>query len=546
MATITIYRLNGIDIFNNEGWREVFVEPDSVTEVELNSGIEARLFLSLPPARPPDWVEYLELITKNSLSVRKREAAGAVLLVKPDSRKKLAYAATWGTGHFLLHHDRIQPDLGLRSALNLLAENEESNGEWNPERVRAVRTKRVGPTTLLSQIQASRKTSVDSFPISLDADHLKQVTGTPSDPETWGSTITGGVSLHVRRPEHPEAIRTLCRKIEKVYHSEQYKEKYGWVDNVVPVNDETLKERAIVALIQQLRSGDITGVSLAPPTIVDWEKCDHFEIRWEKESVKHEVPSIDELIRFLMDQDVLGSVSRQDLERRGSLHSVDAAGDKTASWPLLKCFTAEFTFENQTYILDEGTLFLIAKDYLAALKDFTDQIPRLAIELPKTKAKEKEDQYNKRLVGSLGDAVLLDKNTVLRPHASAVEICDVALKSRHLMHVKRGLSSSTLSHLFAQGVVSAELLHMDGEFRKKVEAKLKKLKAHPPNDFEWLHKSPFKTGECEVAYIIMTGKKVEKASKMLPFFSKVNLRLRCHELRRMGFSYSLCLVPPGG
>jgi uncharacterized protein (TIGR04141 family) len=30
--------------------------------------------------------------------------------------------------------------------------------------------------------------------------------------------------------------------------------------------------------------------------------------------------------------------------------------------------------------------------------------------------------------------------------------------------------------------------------------------------------------------------------EQLPFFSKVNLRLRCDELRRMGFKYSLALI----
>lgn len=547
MATITLYRLTDIDIHKNS-WEEFFIETDDLTEIKLKPGVDARLFISRSPARAPKWVGYLEQITKNPLPVAKREATGAVLLVKPDSRKKIAYAATWGAGHFLLRHDRIQADLGLRSALNLLAEGGREDEEWNPERVRAVRTKRVGATTLISQIQASRKTSVDSFPIILDADHLRQVTGTPSNTEVWGATITGGVSLHVRRPERPDEIRMLCRQVEKVYHSEHYKEKYGWIDNVTPVNDKVLRNQAVSALIEQLKNGDNSGVSLAPPTIIEWEDVDHFEFQWGKEKVEHQEPSVEDLLDFLSSQNEIENLSHDLLETKGKLHTVDADGETTKTWPLLRCFTAEFVHDGHTYILDEGSLFRVAEDYLADLKKFIDQVPKLSVKLPKTKSKENEGPYNERLAKSLNGAILLDKKTIHRPHASAIEICDIALETKHLIHVKKGLSSSSLSHLFAQGVVSAELLHMDEAFRKKVEYLLRQNSngsiANNEAEFNWLCCSPFQTGGCEVAYVIMTGRKLAKAGDMLPFFSKVNLRQRCHELRRMGFSYSLCLVPP--
>lgn len=547
MAALTLYRLIGVDIFDRENWKDLFIEADAVTEVKLKSGIDARLFLSRSHARAPKWVGYLEQITKRPLPVTKQEATGAVLLVKPDLRKKIAYAATWGTGHFLLRHDHIQADLGLRSALNLLADHGEGDEEWNPERVRAVRTKRVGATTLISQIQASRKTSVDSFPISLDADHLRQVTGTPSDPETWGPTITGSISLHVRRPEQANEIRALCKQVEKVYHSEHYKEKYGWIDNVAFVTDKVLQRRAISAVIEQLKSRNTIGLSFAPPTIVEWENVDHFEFQWGNDKIEHPEPSIEDLVEFLLNQSEMENLSHDILETKGKVRTVNAEGETTGAWTLLKCIAAEFTLDGKTYILDEGTLFLVSDDYLSDLKGFVDRIPQLSVDLPKTKNRENEGPYNERLAQALNGAILLDKKTIRRLHASAVEICDLALTSKHLIHVKKGLSSSSLSHLFSQGVVSAELLHMDENFREKVAQLLSAFNGstvRSATDFNWLCCSPFQTGGCEVAYVIMAGREVSKASEMLPFFSKVNLRQRCHELRRMGFSYSLSLVSP--
>jgi uncharacterized protein (TIGR04141 family) len=116
---------------------------------------------------------------------------------------------------------------------------------------------------------------------------------------------------------------------------------------------------------------------------------------------------------------------------------------------------------------------------------------------------EKEGPYNERLSKALQGAILLDKRTVSRSQATAIEICDVVTKTKQLVHVKRGTSSSSLSHLFAQGVVSAELLHMDSDFRKKV-AKLFSgtfvgSGAKRPSDFSWLHGKDFAPQECEVS-----------------------------------------------
>jgi uncharacterized protein (TIGR04141 family) len=48
-----------------------------------------------------------------------------------------------------------------------------------------------------------------------------------------------------------------------------------------------------------------------------------------------------------------------------------------------------------------------------------------------------------------------------------MEICDILTRDRGLIHVKQRGASSTLSHLFAQGLSSAERLLTDGEFRRQ-------------------------------------------------------------------------------
>jgi Family of unknown function (DUF6119) len=47
----------------------------------------------------------------------------------------------------------------------------------------------------------------------------------------------------------------------------------------------------------------------------------------------------------------------------------------------------------------------------------------------------------------------------------SIELCDLLTRNRRLIHVKKRGTSSTLSHLFSRGVVSAELLARESPFR---------------------------------------------------------------------------------
>jgi uncharacterized protein (TIGR04141 family) len=65
-------------------------------------------------------------------------------------------------------------------------------------------------------------------------------------------------------------------------------------------------------------------------------------------------------------------------------------------------------------------------------------------------------------------------------------------------------------------------------------------------DFEWAHDGSLDPRECEIIYAIMTERPRVMERDKFPFFSKINLRMRCDELRRMGYKYSLALVPLDG
>jgi uncharacterized protein (TIGR04141 family) len=165
---------------------------------------------------------------------------------------------------------------------------------------------------------------------------------------------------------------------------------------------------------------------------------------------------------------LMRDLSTETLQETANLHALDGNHEKMQSWSIWRRLSGEVNIGNDTYILDDGALLSVATDFLRDINAFTNQIADAPQTFPPTHPAEREGPYNERISESLNGALLLDRKTVRRPQATDIEICDVVTKTKHLIHVKKGTSSSSLSHLFAQGVVSAELLHMEEDFRKAV------------------------------------------------------------------------------
>jgi uncharacterized protein (TIGR04141 family) len=544
MASISLYRIPDADL-TNQGVDEFLSLEEGSSEVRLRDGFPGRLFTFVEPAEIPEWAQYVRPLAVRAPDIPARQAAGAVLLLKPDARRRLVYAATWGNGRFQLRAGRLQPDAGLRCALNLISGEKSGERSWNPARVRAVRSKRVSENTLITETQSSRKASIETFPFSADADQLRRVTGTPINAATFGSTITGGASIQVKRPAEPRNLITLCRSIERVHNSTDYQRHFAWIDNVSPIRDARKLEDVYKLIVDALKAGATERFNLSPPSLIEWEDVASFRYQWGRKSVDVEEPSPETFREFVAAAQLMPELTVEALQETPKLHALDGNQERIQSWPINRCLSGEFVIGADTYILDDGALLSVASDYMGELNGFMRNVPDAAQAFPRVRGSENEGSYNRRVALGLDGAILLDQRTVTRPRATAIEVCDVAIRSRHLVHVKKGTSSSSLSHLFAQGVVSAELLHMDARFRERVATLLAEnfvgTGARRMRDFAWLHAADFQPNTCEVVYAIMTGPR-HMGKEELPFFSKVNLRMRCHELRRMGFKYSLALV----
>lgn len=218
------------------------------------------------------------------------------------------------------------------------------------------------------------------------------------------------------------------------------------------------------------------------------------------------------------------------------MHVLDADFRLLKQWPAYRCLYAELADGTDRYVLRNGIWY-------AVRQDFVDRIDK---SLAKLQAKpygyafpeyahSRERDYNDALAGADSSVCVMDRRTIpIGGPYDKIEFCDLMRSGTDLIHVKHYTSSATLSHLFPQGAVSAEVFAGDGEFRTKLNELLPQaLRLADPA-------ARPDAARYSVVYAIATTKTLPAE---LPFFSKVTLRNVCRTLGAMGFNVSVAAIP---
>ena len=202
----------------------------------------------------------------------------------------------------------------------------------------------------------------------------------------------------------------------------------------------------------------------------------------------------------------------------------------------------ETKYKRQLYAFVDGHWYSVNKAYADEVAKFIKAIPAPSgVTLPDSQPGEKEGDYNERVATADPNLFLLDKRLV-KPAGSAtqIEFCDLFSKLKQLIHVKRKTRSATLSHLFAQGTVAAQLFAQDVQVRNQVKDI---IRSHAPNAgfLQHIPDGRPNASDYEIVYAIV-AKPRSNWPLSLPFFSQVNLMHSCKLLDGLGFKYALQLV----
>src|SRR5258706_8311996 len=473
---------------------EVCSAPVDVAIAGHGSG---KLFVKKTPPSPPKWADlFKEYVDLHTLAV---PGVSGAFFIEINGR---CFVLAFGqAGRFLLKDEVTEERFGLLCALNAV----------DPKTFRCVDVQSLNAIESHTRIQSGQETTPDQFGLSIEQDMLKAIVGAPSNP-ALGNRMAGSDALSVSVKMNLSDLPFLLNAYREMFEADLSAEDHQWVNNI-----SATKSTAVIAALEStldahLVAGKFEGIWLSIPGIIEWTTVKGFMYTPGK-GVLH--PDIN-LQGFRKTVD--GPITLEILRDR-KVHCADADHKKTfKSWSVYKCLYAEVEHDGSMYVLNDGKWFSVAKDFVERTDKDYAAIPMSGLKLP---------EYNGGGEGAYNESVALhdpavydlldDKKKIMHGGGyGQVEVCDLLTTERELIHVKMYGKSSVLSHLFAQGFVSGQLIQIDADFRPKGRDQLAGTHKGLIDAATKPAPDPF-----TVVYAIISDE--PGATLHLPFFSRVNL-----------------------
>ncbi len=472
------------------------------------------LFVRASHPSPPRWLGYVQgHIEGDGLPAILGASSSGVLLIEAKER---LLAIAFGYGRHLIRQEAVVQDFGLKVVLNSI----------DPELIKSVDARTFDELTIHTRRGASRDSSLGAFELDNSRDLLRAVTGR-SEPGGLGA-LSGAAALAMNTTQEPPQLPALAADLLKAYGKTAYRKNFGFIDHMRGEQDPAVVRKLDEKLVKALHDRDMTTMHLAIPEAVDWQEISGVRFSFKKRKHEPEPDPRISVYRALRDGDEI-KIERLKGDRVEAISSVDE-DQIVGKWRVYDCLVFETEYASHLYVLSGGDWYRIAKTYRDKVEDYVRGVPELEIELPGADASHDEGAYNEAAAQQIG-ALCLDGKTVGISGPDRIEVCDLLTKDGYFIHVKKRSRSSTLSHLFAQGVTSAELLLDDEEFRKEAAKKVAELGTGFKSAI------PKKRGEREkikVAYVVLSrGQRPDKPYG-LPFFSLVSMKTATERLRRAG------------
>jgi uncharacterized protein (TIGR04141 family) len=466
-------------------------------DIRLDSKSVGTLYAKQTPITPPSWLKFFAGSAAKNPKLS-RASVSAVYITRAGGR---LFGIVFGQGRHLLKGGSYEERFGLRVTLNSV----------DPKSLRAVDVSTLDANPFHGTRQASREATLGEFGINLDQDILRAVAGRPLE-EKLGRRMAGVDSLSVRVRVDLATLPGLLKRYLQKSEDVGYRENFRWVDHVAEVRDTLLEERLFRELIQVIDKNK-GGVWAAIPERVEWTNFDSFRFGSMTKGRPYDDITLDRMLECLDGE----PVSLEFLQKESVYCLAEDNPYPIHKWSFLKCLTAELNHDGSMYLLNAGKWYRVSTDFVEEIKrDLDSLLPASSPTLP-VWGDEHEDAYNARVSGdSGGHLVLMDRVMISHPGmASPIEFCDLFSDERRLIHVKRYGQSSILSHLFMQGLVSANSLLSDAQFRLAVNKHLP-----PSHELADPNSRPLPSAY-EVVFAIGSS---EVGSLKLPFFSRVTLR----------------------
>lgn len=522
-----------------DGFEGALDQDEDHQEVTLRSDLpyEARLFVHFERRNRPAWLRFVQQGVADYLGDLVNVSNAAVLVIAREGIDGTRYfAVPFGRGRHLVDDNVYVRDFGLKVALNTI----------DPDQLVSLDVHTLEELPFHRRVQATRAAPPAAFGLDSYRDALTAVTGKPADESS--RRLTGTDAVRLTRPLEFDRLGQLCDQLLQAYGEDRYQDRFGWIDQLRRVREPALRERLdrqLVAELRQMHSGDPPRAEawLAPPEVIDWTRIEGFWITGTgRRRAAEELLAEPDLRWYLAGLTEPAAVDLNKLKQHRLAAYEDPEEPPRHRWTVYRTLIAEQERDGNLYVLINGTWYEIAQTLAEEVNDTVSALPITSVALPAAVPGEHEPDYNAR---AAADALhLLDRVPVTAgPTEGAVESCDLFHADGVFVHVKRyRKGSAELSHLFAQGMVSAHAFLREAVHRSDLRAKL----VERAGQAGWIHavipdEQPAPAGY-EVAYAIIAADWPRGAAS-LPFFAKLTMMRAARELKQLGYNVTLTRVP---
>lgn len=509
-------RLNILLVKENIPKEKVLKE--GLQDITLEDG--QKLYYSQCPVKTPKWVNGFFVGEQVVVDAFKVQGTSAVMMFERTYQTgSRIFVVTFGYGRALLRPDVIEERFGLITALSSI----------DKDKIRSLDTSSLDAVLLNSRRQASVLSNVDNFALNVNRDLLKSVTGRVED-EELSTTLTGKDSLTISTNK---TYKTICEEIDKyyaIYKSDKYKNAFIWVDQIRSVKDTSLIQTLNSSVVQKINNNQLDNIWISFPELIDWKLLSYFKFGRNNHLEDVDIKTIHD--NYFKKQD--DSISIETL-KNGHIKAYDSSDQLLGHWSIYNSLFVDCQYGGKQFFLHEGSWYQIENNFVKRIEDFYQSVPIFSENLHDYDV-PLEDTYNKKLVSSDPNKYYLMDKKLTSVGGSTIEVCDVLTKNHHLLHVKKYTGSAVLSHLFNQGLVSAQSLK-DPSTRKKINTKISK------QVFKLKEDDTFNVSDFEVVFVIARKGANANQRPTIPFFSKVSLESVCRTLQLIGYKYSIAGIP---
>ncbi|MCC6165099.1 MAG: TIGR04141 family sporadically distributed protein [Acidobacteria bacterium] len=496
-------------------WRDGGNAPGgSYVEVPLKETVpfEAEAHLQANKPAAPNWWSFVEPYCAVQPSAPLNRTSSFVLLIKVSGR---VFAVTFGHGFAAINRSRLEPDFGLKVTLNSV----------DPKKLRSVQARNIDPTTVSKQHVVNQDSGLAVFDVDFYHDLLSRLEGVPDD-DTFGKRVAGADACYLTGDVAFPALGAKCLQLLKRYGSKSYAKHFSFIDQVRPIRDETLIGVLDGKLADALKRTEVSALGFALPDIAGYERISGYRVsrgHWRRD------------FEDLNALEILTAYNEEHPDADDHLEVKIAAvtddGSPVDVFSVRQGAVFQIRYKSRVYVLTLNKWYEVHPEYAQHVDAEIDQLPVIKAKgfLPTLSKGTSEGDYNAAASASKG-MVLMDKRVVQpKGAASTIEVCDLFTAKGEFVHVKKHTRSATLSHLLAQGTVSARLFVDDKgyreTFRKALPAALQTLV------------DPDKVEPSKHSVVYAISAPASKAVPSgLPFFTKVNLLFHSRELQRMGLT----------